>query len=89
MHPTSKYIKGIISQTPGYSLEILCQDLKLATEELLTTTELSAALKLSVSTINRYQREGRIIPTFVGGVRRYRRSEINRLINESTASRSQ
>jgi|GEM_PF-3935303 len=80
MHPTSKYIKDLVGQTPGYSLEILCVDLGLAQDELLTPTETCRELKISMSTLNRMQVSGKLAPHFIGTRRRFKRSELNALI---------
>jgi len=82
MHPASSYIKSIIDTTPGYSVEILCADLGLAQDELLTPTEVSKELKISIRTINRMQASGRIVAHYVGGQRRFKRSEINKTIKD-------
>ena len=56
------------------------------TEMLLTRREAAERLRISLSTLERWERTGRLTPTRLSpGVVRYRRADIERLIEEGAA----
>ena len=79
MHAVSQAIKTIIDNTPGYSLDILLADLGAKQgPEFLTSQEAAKKLKISISTIRRWERIGILHPLKAGQGKnnRYLLSEI-------------
>lgn len=48
--------------------------------QLLTSAEVAALLRVSVATVNRWTKAGTIVAVEVGGVRRFRRADIDALV---------
>ena len=46
----------------------------------------AAMLDVSTRTLNRWQSQGYLVPVMIGGQRRYKRSDIERVISESSQS---
>lgn len=52
-------------------------------EPLYNAAEVKAALKISDATLFRWAQRGYLTPLIVGGEKRYRRSDLDRIINHS------
>ena len=66
------------------TMEILShQSKKAAAHELLTIDEVVALLKVSKMTLWRWSKSGRLKKVDIGGVPRYRRSDIENLLNNN------
>lgn len=59
------------------------QSRKAAENELLTIDEVVALLKVSKMTLWRWSKSGRLKKVVIGGVPRYRRSDIENLLNNN------
>jgi len=59
------------------------QSKKVAANELLTIDEVVASLKVSKMTLWRWDKSGRLKKLVIGGVPRYRRSDIENLLNNN------
>lgn len=72
MNPTSAAIKAIIDATPGYSLQVLLDDLgsKAVTGKALTTREVAARLNCHFNTVFNMIKSGRLKAIHPSGNRR-------------------
>lgn len=61
--------------------EMACLD-KDKLEPLFSTDEVKAALKVSDSTLHRWAGKKYLVPIIVGGEKRYRQQDINRILNK-------
>ena len=58
----------------------------LINEELITRQEAAALLRISIRTLERWEQSGRLSPTRLSpGVVRYRRADVDRLIEDGAA----
>lgn len=57
-------------------------------ERLLTTVDVARVLRCSIQTVRRYERLGQLQSVRVGGLLRFRRQDVQRLINESRSNGS-
>jgi predicted DNA-binding transcriptional regulator AlpA len=66
--------------------EILKEAEKLATEKtkdsLITADEVCEILKVSLTTIWRWQQKEYLIPVYIGGKKRYKMSDIQRIVQK-------
>ncbi len=62
---------------------VVTQSQKNAEKELLTIDEVAGILKVSKMTLWRWCKSGRLKKIDIGGVPRYRRSDIEKLLNDS------
>jgi excisionase family DNA binding protein len=51
-------------------------------DRLMTTVEVSRLFRCSLQTVRRYEREGRLRSVRVGGLLRFKREDVQRLIDE-------
>lgn len=89
MHPTSQAIKTIIDNTPGYSVEVLFKDLGVGRgdERLLTAPEAADYLRVTTRTIYRWMDAGILSSWTVNQERRFKMSEVAKLVKRETAQR--
>lgn len=52
-------------------------------KEYLTEIQVQELLQVSHTTIHRWEKSGVLVPVKIGRMKRYKRSDINKLINES------